>query len=259
MFTSKQDRSEELRKQLDLRHRSEKVSRVQSWAEKGGQFDRMPPTPETKASEESMSNQEIPNVVGRMDPVVEALGRGEWDEARKLLVKEVARRDDEIKAETAALDKRLDQAQQLCRFLERIDRREGLDEIRAACLPEDAALDDKDRNHLSDFRVLKTAIEIIQYAVDKNPDSLKTVGIGRQAILSIRNFVEGVRLWHGLGRLKPYRWGGSDRDCKHLIDESYEVKGPPPWWPPSQNSRCVLPEGEGVFVEPLPAEEGGAD
>lgn len=239
---SEQDRFEELRKQFDLLHRAEKVSRAQSWAKKGGQFDRMPPTPETKASEGSMSNQEIPNVVGRMDPVVEAMGRGEWGEARALLVKEAARRDEEIQADSAALDKRLEQALQLCGFLERLDRGEGLDEIRKACAGDPAGPNDPDRDHLSDYRVLKTAIEIIRYAVEKNPDHLKTVGIGRHAIHSITQFVEGVRMWHGLAMLKPYRWGGSDRDCTHLIDESYEL---PPWWPPLQNARCAMPAEKG--------------
>lgn len=106
--------------------------------------------------------QEIPNVVGRMDPVVEALGRGEWGEARALLVKEAARRDAEILADSSALDKRLNQALQLCGFLERLDRGEGLDEIRAACSGDPAKPDDPDRDHLI-ARLLPEPVDVREF------------------------------------------------------------------------------------------------
>ena len=79
--------------------------------------------------------------------------------------------------------------------------------------PEDA--------YLSDFRVLKTAIEIVSYAMKSEPNDYKQE-ICRQTIRLIKSFTENVRLWHGLDDLEPYLWGTPGSREEHLVDREWK-------------------------------------
>jgi predicted MPP superfamily phosphohydrolase len=79
--------------------------------------------------------------------------------------------------------------------------------------PEDA--------YLGDFRVLKTAIEIVSYAIKSEPNDYKQE-ICRQAVRLIKSFTENVRLWDGLDSLEPYRWSSVGSGVHHLIDREWK-------------------------------------
>ena len=79
--------------------------------------------------------------------------------------------------------------------------------------PEDA--------YLSDFRVLKTAIEIVLYAIKSEPNDYKQE-ICRQAVRLIKSFTENVRLWNGLDDLEPYLWGTPGSREEHLVDREWK-------------------------------------
>ena len=79
--------------------------------------------------------------------------------------------------------------------------------------PEDA--------YLSDFRVLKTAIEIVLYAMKSEPNDYKQE-ICRQTIRLIKSFTENVRLWDGLDDLEPYLWGTPGSREEHLVDREWK-------------------------------------
>ena len=92
---------------------------------------------------------------------------------------------------------------------------------------EDPDVSDPDRYTLGDFAVLKTAQEIIRYAMDRNPDRFDDTRICRRAIAAIADFAEKVRHWRGLKNQLPYRWGSLGRDTAHLLDLSFDVTEPP--------------------------------
>ena len=79
--------------------------------------------------------------------------------------------------------------------------------------PEDA--------YLSDFRVLKTAIEIVLYAMKSESNDYKQE-ICRQAVRLIKSFTENVRLWDGLDDLEPYLWGTPGSREEHLVDREWK-------------------------------------
>jgi len=79
--------------------------------------------------------------------------------------------------------------------------------------PEDA--------YLSDFRVLKTAIEIISYAMDSRSGDFESA-ICTEAKRLIRSFTENVRLWNGLDDLGPYKWSSLGSGVNHLIDKEWK-------------------------------------
>jgi hypothetical protein len=79
--------------------------------------------------------------------------------------------------------------------------------------PEDA--------YLSDFRVLKTAIEIVSYAMKSESNDYKQE-ICRQAVRLIKSFTENVRLWDGLDDLEPYLWGTPGSREEHLVDREWK-------------------------------------
>ena len=79
--------------------------------------------------------------------------------------------------------------------------------------PEDA--------YLSDFRVLKTAIEIVLYAIKSEPNDYKQE-ICRQTVRLIKSFTENVRLWDGLDDLEPYLWGTPGSREEHLVDREWK-------------------------------------
>ena len=79
--------------------------------------------------------------------------------------------------------------------------------------PEDA--------YLSDFRVLKTAIEIVKYAKRQGRTDWE-LDLCRKTMLSIMSFTEEVRLWDGLDSLEPYRWSSVGSGVHHLIDKEWK-------------------------------------
>jgi hypothetical protein len=75
--------------------------------------------------------------------------------------------------------------------------------------------------YLSDFRVLKTAIEIVSYAMKSESNDYKQE-ICRQAVRLIKSFTENVRLWDGLDDLEPYLWGTPGSREEHLVDREWK-------------------------------------
>ena len=79
--------------------------------------------------------------------------------------------------------------------------------------PEDA--------YLGDFRVLKTAIEIVKYAKRQGRTDWE-LDLCRKTMLSIMTFTEEVRRWNGLDSLEPYRWSSLGSGVDHLIDREWK-------------------------------------
>jgi len=79
--------------------------------------------------------------------------------------------------------------------------------------PEDA--------YLSDFRVLKTAIEIVSYAMDSRSRDFESA-ICTETKRLIRSFTESVRLWDGLDDLEPYLWSSLGSGEEHLVDREWK-------------------------------------
>ena len=79
--------------------------------------------------------------------------------------------------------------------------------------PEDA--------YLGDFRVLKTAVEIVKYAKRQGRTDWE-LDLCRKTMLSIMSFTEEVRLWDGLDSLEPYRWSSVGSGVHHLIDREWK-------------------------------------
>ena len=81
--------------------------------------------------------------------------------------------------------------------------------------PEDACL--------SDFRVLKTAIEIISYAISQRAETTDfESAICMETKRLIRSFTENVRLWDGLDDLEPYLWNSPGAGEEHLVDREWK-------------------------------------
>ena len=76
--------------------------------------------------------------------------------------------------------------------------------------PEDA--------YLGDFRVLKTAITIVLYAMRQTRTDWE-LDLCRRTVRSIRSFTEEVRLWNGLDSLEPYKWSSLGSGVDYLIDK----------------------------------------
>ena len=79
--------------------------------------------------------------------------------------------------------------------------------------PEDA--------YLGDFRVLKTAIEIVLYAMKSESNDYKQE-ICRQTVRLIKSFTENVKLRDGLEDLEPYLWGTPGSREEHLVDREWK-------------------------------------
>ena len=75
--------------------------------------------------------------------------------------------------------------------------------------------------YLGDFRVLKTAIEIISYAMRSGCTEWEIESCIR-AVSMIKGFTEDVRLWDGLDTLEPYRWSSLGSGEKYLIDKEWK-------------------------------------
>lgn len=80
--------------------------------------------------------------------------------------------------------------------------------------PEDA--------YLSDFRVLKTAIEIAKFAKRQSGCPEWKSKLCDLTISRIREFVEEVRLWDGLDDLEPYLWGTPGSREEHFVDREWK-------------------------------------
>lgn len=75
--------------------------------------------------------------------------------------------------------------------------------------------------YLGDFRVLKTAIEIVSYAM-KSGCTEYEIELCKRTVRSITKFTEDVRLWDGLDTLEPYRWSSVGSGVHHLIDKEWK-------------------------------------
>jgi hypothetical protein len=195
----------------------------------------------------------LPNAVGRLDAVVEAIREGDRERAITLLKAESKRLLDKKRGIADVFWKAAESLDAVWTFEGEIAVDDKVwTEARLACgwsgVDGFEGPVDPDSNHLSDYRVLKTAIEIARYAAEKNPNCEKTVRLARLMITAIHDFTEQARIWNGLRGLKPYRWGGSDRDCKHLIDDAYDAGESPADHKPIED---MIPAFEGT-VETLP-------
>ena len=79
--------------------------------------------------------------------------------------------------------------------------------------PEDA--------YLGDFRVLKTAIQIVLYAMKQKRTDWQLEEC-KKTISMLRSFTEDVRMWNGLSDLEPYRWSSVGSGVHHLIDREWK-------------------------------------
>jgi hypothetical protein len=75
--------------------------------------------------------------------------------------------------------------------------------------------------YLGDFRVLKTAIEIVSYAM-KSGCTEYELDLCKRTVRSITSFTEDVRSWGGLDSLEPYRWSSVGSGVHHLIDKEWK-------------------------------------
>ena len=75
--------------------------------------------------------------------------------------------------------------------------------------------------YLGDFRVLKTAVEIVKYAKREGRTDWE-LDLCRKTMLSIMSFTEEVRLWDGLDSLEPYRWSSVGSGVHHLVDREWK-------------------------------------
>ena len=79
--------------------------------------------------------------------------------------------------------------------------------------PEDA--------YLGDFRVLKTAIQIVLYAMKQKRTDWQ-LDECKKTISMLRSFTEDVRMWNGLSDLEPYKWSSLGSGVDHLIDREWK-------------------------------------
>ena len=79
--------------------------------------------------------------------------------------------------------------------------------------PEDA--------YLGDFRVLKTAIQIVLYAMKQKRTDWQLEEC-KKTISMLRSFTEDVRMWNGLSDLEPYKWSSLGSGVDHLIDREWK-------------------------------------
>jgi hypothetical protein len=84
-----------------------------------------------------------------------------------------------------------------------------------------AANNATDDAYLGDFRVLKTAIEIVLYAM-KSGCTEYELELCRRTVRSITSFAEDVRTWNGLDSLEPYKWSSVGSGVNHLIDKEWK-------------------------------------
>jgi len=107
------------------------------------------------------------------------------------------------------------------------DPPEPEDEVKTVLCPdcgnviEIAANNATDDAYLGDFRVLKTAISIVLYAMRQKRADWE-LDLCRKTVLSIRTFTEEIRRWNGLDDLGPYKWSSLGSGVNHLVDKEWK-------------------------------------
>ena len=76
--------------------------------------------------------------------------------------------------------------------------------------------------YLSDFRVLKTAIQIVLCAMKQKRTTDWELDLCKRTVSMITSFTEDVRLWNGLDDLEPYLWGSPGSREEHLVDREWK-------------------------------------
>ena len=139
------------------------------------------------------------------------------DMASKLIAVVVEQRNQIVELESQI--SRIDKANTdlLGQYVEAAERAREL-EIELNAKPDPPEPEDA---YLSDFRVLKTAIEIVSYAMDSRSRDFESA-ICTETKRLIRSFTENVRLWDGLDDLEPYLWSSLGSGEEHLVDREWK-------------------------------------
>ena len=139
------------------------------------------------------------------------------DMASKLIAVVVEQRNQIVELESQI--SRIDKANTdlLGQYVEAAERAREL-EIELNAKPDPPEPEDA---YLSDFRVLKTAIEIVSYAMDSRARDFESA-ICTETKRLIRSFTENVRLWDGLDDLEPYLWSSLGSGEEHLVDREWK-------------------------------------
>jgi len=139
------------------------------------------------------------------------------DMASKLIAVIVEQRNQIVELESQI--SRIDKANTdlLGQYVEAAERARKL-EIELNAKPDPPEPEDA---YLSDFRVLKTAIEIVSYAMDSRSGDFESA-ICTETKRLIRSFTENVRLWDGLDDLEPYLWSSLGSGEEHLVDREWK-------------------------------------
>ena len=139
------------------------------------------------------------------------------DMASKLIAVIVEQRNQIVELESQI--SRIDKANTdlLGQYVEAAERAREL-EIELNAKPDPPEPEDA---YLSDFRVLKTAIEIVSYAMDSRSRDFESA-ICTETKRLIRSFTENVRLWDGLDDLEPYLWSSLGSGEEHLVDREWK-------------------------------------
>lgn len=122
----------------------------------------------------------------------------------------------ELESRIAKIDKA--NTDLLGQYVEAAERAREL-EIELNAQPDPPELEDA---YLSDFRVLKTAIEIAKFAKRQSGCPEWKSKLCDLTISTIKGFVEEVRLWDGLDDLEPYLWGSPGSREEHLVDREWK-------------------------------------
>jgi hypothetical protein len=106
------------------------------------------------------------------------------------------------------------------------DPPEPEDEVKTVLCPDcgnviEIASNATNDTYLGDFRVLKTAIEIVLYAKRQKRAEWE-LDLCRKTVLTIRTFTEEIRRWNGLDTLEPYKWSSLGNGEKYLIDREWK-------------------------------------
>jgi hypothetical protein len=139
------------------------------------------------------------------------------DMASKLIAVVVEQRNQivELEAQIARIDKA--NTDLLGQYVEAAERAREL-EIELNAKPDPPEPEDA---YLGEFRVLKTAICIILYALKQNRTDWERESCKR-AVSMIRSFTEDVRAWDGLDDLEPYLWSSLGSGEEHLVDREWK-------------------------------------
>jgi len=106
------------------------------------------------------------------------------------------------------------------------DPPEPEDEVKTVLCPDcgnviEVASNTTKDTYLGDFRVLKTAMEIVSYAMESRSRDWE-LAICEMTRRYIKSFTENVRLWNGLDDLEPYLWSSLGSGEEHLVDREWK-------------------------------------